>query len=139
MSLVSSAYGVAVAHVHLRAFLDVDDERHREPGTAGPCHARMIPPRGRLVFTTPRAYSDGAMPTPTASAREPSLTERLGALLRRPIPEAAPERAALHVLDWIGCAIVGATTAPGMIVADWGRQQVSGRLGDVAELTARLP
>jgi hypothetical protein len=107
----------------------------------------MIPPRGRLVFTTPRGYSDAAMPTTAVSARAPSLTERLVALPRRAIPEGARARAALHVLDCIGRAIVDATTAPGLLVADWDRQHVSGGRahaiavgrGEAADLTARWP
>ena len=41
------------------------------------------------------------------------LTEGLVGILNRPIGAADRERAALHVLDWIGCAVAGATTPPG--------------------------
>ena len=49
-----------------------------------------------------------------------SLTEGLAALLARSVDARLPERVVLHVLDWVGCAIIGATTPPGRIVAAWG-------------------
>jgi 2-methylcitrate dehydratase PrpD len=42
-----------------------------------------------------------------------TLTEGLVALLARPISAADRERAALHLVDWIGCAAVGAAGATG--------------------------
>ena len=54
--------------------------------------------------------------------REPSLIHRLVDLLHRPIAGAARERAALHVLDWLGCAVIGATTAPGRMLVEYGRR-----------------
>jgi 2-methylcitrate dehydratase PrpD len=42
-----------------------------------------------------------------------TLTERLVALLRRPVDAAARARAALHLLDWIGCATAGAARTEG--------------------------
>ena len=50
-----------------------------------------------------------------------SLTARLSGLLSRPVRETDRERAALHVLDWIGCATIGCTTPPGEIIRDFGR------------------
>ncbi len=44
-----------------------------------------------------------------------SLTEQLLPVLRRPIPTDVRRRAALHVLDWIGCASLGATTEVGRV------------------------
>lgn len=44
-----------------------------------------------------------------------SLTEELVPILRRPPSDAVRRRAALHVLDWIGCATLGATTEVGRI------------------------
>jgi 2-methylcitrate dehydratase PrpD len=44
---------------------------------------------------------------------EPSLTEGLVALLARPIALADRRRAALHLLDWIGCAVAGAASEVG--------------------------
>jgi 2-methylcitrate dehydratase PrpD len=53
-----------------------------------------------------------------------SLTEGLVPILRRPVPAALRRRAALHVLDWIGCASLGATTEVGAVfraeAAGWG-------------------
>ncbi|MDP6708708.1 MAG: MmgE/PrpD family protein [Alphaproteobacteria bacterium] len=46
-----------------------------------------------------------------------SLTTELAEILRREVPAALLPRAARHVLDWIGCAVIGATTEPGRIVA----------------------
>ena len=42
-----------------------------------------------------------------------SLTERLVVLLRRPVDAATRARAALHLLDWLGCATAGAARAEG--------------------------
>ena len=44
-----------------------------------------------------------------------SLTEGLVALLARPIAEADRRRAALHLVDWIGCAAAGATSEAGEV------------------------
>jgi 2-methylcitrate dehydratase PrpD len=44
---------------------------------------------------------------------EPSLTEGLVALLARPITAADRRRAALHLIDWIGCAAAGAASETG--------------------------
>lgn len=49
-----------------------------------------------------------------------SLTEGLAEILARPVDRAARTRAALHVLDWIGCAIAGAASEVGQIVVDYG-------------------
>jgi 2-methylcitrate dehydratase PrpD len=46
---------------------------------------------------------------------ELSLTEGLAALLARPIAEADRRRAALHLLDWIGCAAAGAASEAGAV------------------------
>jgi 2-methylcitrate dehydratase PrpD len=42
-----------------------------------------------------------------------SLTERLDALTRREVTAADRARAALHLLDWIGCAVAGTATETG--------------------------
>ncbi len=55
-----------------------------------------------------------------------SLTEQLIELLDRPITQDDRERAALHVLDWIACALIGATTAPGEIMKEYGRFEPGG-------------
>lgn len=44
-----------------------------------------------------------------------SLTEQLVSVLRRPVPAEIRHRAALHVLDWVGCATLGATTETGAV------------------------
>lgn len=46
---------------------------------------------------------------------EASLTEALVALLRRPVPAALRRRAALHLIDWTGCAVAGAAEPAGAI------------------------
>jgi 2-methylcitrate dehydratase PrpD len=51
-----------------------------------------------------------------------SLTERLVALLARPIAEADRRRAALHLVDWIGCAAAGAASEPGTVFRDHAAQ-----------------
>lgn len=45
-----------------------------------------------------------------------SLTEGLVWLLRRPVAADDRARAALHVLDWIGCAMIGAAEPAGVIL-----------------------
>lgn len=49
----------------------------------------------------------------TGLSGEKSVTERLVGLLARPISAADRKRAALHVVDWIGCAAIGRTTETG--------------------------
>jgi len=55
-----------------------------------------------------------------------SLTEQLISLLHRPISQDDRNRASLHVLDWIGCAAIGATTPPGEVMKDYGRYEPGG-------------
>ena len=50
-----------------------------------------------------------------------SLTEGLWALASRPLTPADCARAALHLVDWLGCAVAGAATPTGSAV-----QQVAG-------------
>lgn len=42
-----------------------------------------------------------------------SLTQQLVSLLRRPITAADRERACLHLLDWLGCSLLGARSETG--------------------------
>ena len=56
----------------------------------------------------------------------PSLTQDLAALLRREVTQSDRERAALHVLDWIGCAVIGAATPVGAVTKDYGALQPAG-------------
>ena len=55
-----------------------------------------------------------------------SLTGALLRLLERPITLADRERAALHLLDWIGCAFLGRTAPAGRALAQWAAAGASG-------------
>lgn len=47
----------------------------------------------------------------------PTITEALAGLVARPVGDAERDRAALHLLDWLGCALAGARTPTGRAVA----------------------
>ena len=51
-------------------------------------------------------------------ATDRSISERLVATLAAPVPSALRERAALHLLDWIGCAAVGRAEPVGRAAAE---------------------
>lgn len=53
-------------------------------------------------------------------AMSESLTEGLAKLLARPVTAADRARAALHVLDWTGCAVLGAESEAGRAMATYG-------------------
>jgi 2-methylcitrate dehydratase PrpD len=55
-----------------------------------------------------------------------SSTAGLLALLARPVAQADRVRAALHVLDWLGCAAAGAATPPGRAMIAFGRTLPAG-------------
>jgi 2-methylcitrate dehydratase PrpD len=55
-----------------------------------------------------------------------SLSEGLAALLARPVDADTRRRAALHVLDWAGCALLGATAEAGRVLLSYGRAQAPG-------------
>ena len=55
-----------------------------------------------------------------------SLSRRLVALSARPIDGPTRARAALHVLDWFGCALLGATAEAGRILVAHARVQPAG-------------
>ncbi len=55
-----------------------------------------------------------------------SLTEELAALLDRPITQADRRRAALHLLDWIGCATAGAASETGAVFRRFAARQPAG-------------
>jgi 2-methylcitrate dehydratase PrpD len=57
-----------------------------------------------------------------------TLTEGLVALLARPIAQADRRRAALHLLDWIGCAAAGAASETGEVFRRFAARQVPGRV-----------
>lgn len=44
-----------------------------------------------------------------ASSSDTSLTEQLCTILGRPVDGATRKRASLHVVDWLGCALIGRT------------------------------
>lgn len=46
--------------------------------------------------------------------------------LHRPIRQTDRERAALHLIDWLGCAHLGHTTEVGGVLQRWARQQAPG-------------
>lgn len=56
-----------------------------------------------------------------------SLTEGLAGLLARPIGAADRARAALHLLDWIGCAAAGAASETGAVFRAFAARQPIGR------------
>ena len=62
----------------------------------------------------------------TGLTEEKSVTERLIALLGRPISDADRARAARHLLDWIGCATMGRTTETGARIEGEADPQSSG-------------
>jgi 2-methylcitrate dehydratase PrpD len=78
------------------------------------------------------------------SGQSLALTQRLADHLARPVPAAAKARAALHVLDWAGCAIAGAAspagraTAAGLMAEGQGRCAVAGTSRGASPLTAAL-
>ncbi len=55
-----------------------------------------------------------------------TLTEGIAALLRRPITDADRDRAALHLLDWIGCAVAGAASETGAVFRRQAARQPAG-------------
>lgn len=58
----------------------------------------------------------------------PALTGGLLDLATRPAATSDLDRAALHLLDWLGCALAGSVTPVGQALADWGGAQAqSGR------------
>ena len=50
----------------------------------------------------------------------PSLLQGLVDIVRRPVSADIRPRVALHVLDWIGCAALGARSPSGLAMADYG-------------------
>ncbi|NNF79865.1 MAG: MmgE/PrpD family protein, partial [Rhizobiales bacterium] len=55
-----------------------------------------------------------------------SLTEKLIELCTRPVPQGVRERAARHLLDWLGCALVGSTSAQGAAFARYAPNRQAG-------------
>jgi 2-methylcitrate dehydratase PrpD len=55
-----------------------------------------------------------------------ATTAALVKLLARPVTDQDRQRAALHVLDWVGCAAAGALTPPGVAMRAWARTLAAG-------------
>ena len=55
-----------------------------------------------------------------------SLTERLVEILARAIDEEARVRVCLHIVDWLGCAVLGATSQTGSALLAYGRAAPDG-------------
>lgn len=55
-----------------------------------------------------------------------TLTEQLADIVMRPIANGDRRRATHHVLDWLGCALLGVTTDPGRALAAHGRNAPNG-------------
>ena len=58
-------------------------------------------------------HSNKFHPTGAVTRLTSSLTRGLARLLARPVDPVARSRAAAHVLDWLGCAVIGATEPAG--------------------------
>ncbi len=61
-----------------------------------------------------------------------TVAERLAAIVMRPVDEETRRRATRHVLDWIGCAALGATSETGQRFARHGRSQGAGPAATIA-------
>lgn len=78
------------------------------------------------------------------SGQSLSVTRRLADRLARPVPAGVTGRAALHVLDWAGCALAGATSpagravSAGLRVEGQGRCAVAGSARGASPLTAAM-
>lgn len=68
-------------------------------------------------------------------ARQAGLARALAGLLQRPIGADDRRRAALHVLDWIGCAVGGAVTPPGIAMIAYGHTLPTGRCRAIGGLS----
>ncbi len=55
-----------------------------------------------------------------------SVTARLAEICLRKVAAEDRRRAALHVLDWAGCAIAGGAAEPGRLLATWARTDPEG-------------
>ncbi len=71
--------------------------------------------------------------------RSGTLTDRLIALMRRPVDPDDRRRAALHLLDWLGCACAGATSDPGRLLRAWAAGDREGRCRVVMGGSAPAP
>jgi len=72
------------------------------------------------------------------AAMTSSLTRELVRICRRPIGNRDRARAALHLADWLGCAIAGAAEAPGRALAAHAAQAGTGPATGIALAGGRL-
>jgi 2-methylcitrate dehydratase PrpD len=61
-----------------------------------------------------------------SSANTPSWSEQLLALQGRPINDQDRHRAALHLLDWLGCILLGHTSTAGEALGRWSAKTSAG-------------
>jgi len=61
-----------------------------------------------------------------SSTQTPSWTEQLLALQGRPINDHDRSRAALHLLDWLGCVLLGHTSTAGEALSRWADKAAAG-------------
>lgn len=61
---------------------------------------------------------------PDTPSPVPSVTERLESLLQRTIDRRDRECAALHLVDWLGCALAGRQTATGRVLSGAGLDEL---------------
>lgn len=71
------------------------------------------------------AQAMAAVPAKVGSSAH-SLTTALADILARPVPSRLHGRAALHVLDWAGCAISGAASDAGKAMSKFGARLAAG-------------
>jgi len=76
--------------------------------------------------------------TTVSSASGQSLTEALTTILARPIALADRQRAALHLLDWLGCALAGTRSPIGqaMHIVNHGNPFASAGMGHASGIAA---
>jgi 2-methylcitrate dehydratase PrpD len=55
-----------------------------------------------------------------------TIAESLADILLRPVDACARERAALHVLDWVGCAVLGSDGEAGRVLRSWALDEGAG-------------
>ena len=72
-----------------------------------------------------------------SSSNTPSWTEQLLALQGRAITDADRHRAALHLIDWLGCVLLGHTSPAGEALSRWAAQAAPGPCWTVGGLSLR--
>src|SRR6476646_680257 len=55
-----------------------------------------------------------------------TIAESLADILLRPVDACSRERAALHVLDWVGCAVLGSDGEAGRVLRSWALAEGAG-------------